>query len=83
MTNPIQRAGNHLHRKIVIEGADSDVFALAQLVFESIDIDDLADVLHGDQCPEDPDPDDYCNCDGSHYTRLAQAVKAHLTGGEQ
>lgn len=77
MTNPIQRAGNHLHRKIVFEGADSDVFALAQLVFESIDIDDLADVLSTQT-----------TCDGkSHATevhrRLAQAVKAHLTGGEQ
>src|SRR5699024_4127049 len=55
----------------------------ARTAFESIDTNQLADALHGDQCPEDPDPGDYCTCDGAHYDRLALVVKNWLTGKEE
>lgn len=73
MTNPIDRAGNHLHRKIVIEGADSNVFALAKLVFESIDVEDLAVAIAQGYEPDATEAN-------RHDLRAAKAVKAHLLG---
>lgn len=76
MTNPIQRAGNHLHRMIVFGGADSDVFALAQLAFESIDVDDLEGVIRKVMLRG------AIVADVDLPTYIAHAVKAHLTGKE-
>lgn len=77
MTNPIQRAGNHLHQKIVFGGADSDVFSLAAEVFESIDVDDLARALHAAECAPN------CPRDvGDTDKRYARAMKNRLTGKE-
>src|SRR5699024_346442 len=69
MTSPIERAAEAL--KARYEAVCSVRRADALAVFESIDPDDLAEVLHGDQCPEDPDPDETCRCDSNHYDRLA------------
>ena len=37
-------------------------------------IEQAAQALHGDQCPEDPDPDEYCGCDSDHFYRLAKVA---------
>lgn len=35
--------------------------------------------LHGDNCPDDPEPGQACDCDAGHYERLAEtAVAAYL-----
>lgn len=35
--------------------------------------------LHGDNCPDDPEPGQACDCDAGHYERLAEtAVSAYL-----
>ena len=34
--------------------------------------------LHGDQCPEDPDPGEVCGCDSDHYRRLADIAVSAL-----
>lgn len=73
-------------KAIFLEGRDlstHDAEDLAHAAFASIDTTQLADALHGDQCPEDPDPGDYCTCDGAHYDRLALVVKNWLTGKEE
>ena len=82
MTNPIDRAAEALERA-TLPLRRTQTRAVAQIVFESIDPADLAEVLHGDQCPEDPDPDETCRCDSNHYDRLALIAKAWLTGKDQ
>ena len=42
----------------------------------------IADALHGDECPEDPDEGELCGCDGNHYMRQGGIVLALLRGGE-
>lgn len=92
---PIERAGNALMRNRAYQagvafGVPDETEAEAKhrseiikAVLESIDTDELAEAIHGDQCPEDPDPGDYCTCDGAHYDRLALVVKNWLTGKDQ
>ena len=41
----------------------------------------IAEVLHGDECPEDPDEGESCSCDGSHYMRQGEIVLALIRGG--
>jgi len=72
---PLERASDALY-----DFGIKDSWMAAQVAFASIDTNELAEAIHGDQCPEDPDPGDYCTCDGAHYDRLALAVKNWLTG---
>lgn len=83
---PVERAGSaidHAAQEAVTHGGFLAPDTAAELAYEVIDTTQLADALHGDQCPEDPDPGDYCTCDGGHYDRLALAVKNWLTGKDQ
>ena len=42
----------------------------------------IAEALHGDECPDDPDEGESCGCDGNHYMRQGEIVLALLRGGE-
>lgn len=37
-------------------------------------IEQIANALHGDHCAEDPDPDEWCNCDAEDFYRQAEIV---------
>ena len=43
----------------------------------------IAEALHGDECPEDPDEGESCGCDGDHYMRQGEIVISLLRGGEE
>lgn len=43
----------------------------------------IAEALHGDECPDDPDEGESCGCDGNHYMRQGEIVLALLRGGEE
>ena len=41
---------------------------------------EIANALHGDNCPDDPDPDEYCSCGAGDYDRMGDIVLALLKG---
>ena len=41
----------------------------------------IAEALHGDACPDDPDEGDTCSCDGADFRRQASIVAALFRGG--
>lgn len=58
--------------------ADGAAWLASRLTREKI-----AEVLHSDECPEDPDEGDSCGCDGNHYMRQGEIVLALLWGGDR
>ena len=44
---------------------------------------EIANALRGDNCPDDPDPDEYCSCDGSDFYRMADIVLDLLKGQDR
>lgn len=43
---------------------------------------EIANALHGDNCPDDPDPGEYCSCDAGGYDRMGDIVLDLLKGQE-
>ena len=41
----------------------------------------IAEALHSDECPEDPEEGELCGCDGNHYMRQGEIVLAFIRGG--
>lgn len=44
---------------------------------------EIANALHGDNCPDDPDPDEYCSCGAGDYDRMGDIVLALLEGQDK
>ena len=68
-----------------VERAQHEVEVLVR-VLEAADavvtVEMIAEALHGDECPDDPDEGESCGCDGNHYMRQGEIVLALLRGGE-
>ena len=41
---------------------------------------EIASALHGDNCPDDPDPDECCSCGAGDYDRMGDIVLDLLKG---
>lgn len=41
---------------------------------------EIANAIHGDQCPDDPDPDECCSCGAGDYYRMGDIVLDLLRG---
>ena len=44
---------------------------------------EIANALHGDNCPDDPDPDESCSCGAGDYDRMGDIVLALLKGQDR
>ena len=44
---------------------------------------EIANALHGDQCPDDPDLDESCSCGAGDYDRMGDIVLALLKGQDR
>ena len=61
------------------KGRMSAALAAADAV---VTVEMIAEALHGDECPDDPDEGESCGCDGNHYMRQGGIVLALLRGGD-